>query len=162
MRLDDKHEIVGGSVTAICNHILSSHQPGKSDFDEDCRIFSTTVGFWAPVEIVLIEMTRIAARTDVHNRLEAIIRFWCEKTPRILWEDGANEALLTLIEEGVARIDSTKGHSLHSHVVRAEKTFKDRFHPFAYTSVDPLQSTSSSLHCLLKVTLNPLVSEIWD
>ena len=131
---------MGGNITAICNHILSSNPSRKFDIDEDCRIFCTTVGFWAPVEVVLVEMTRIAARVDVRVRLEAIIRFWCEKTPRILWEDGANEALLTLIEEGVTRIDIAKGHSLQIHVVDAEKKFKDRFHPFSERSVDPLQS----------------------
>jgi len=114
------------------------------------------------VEVVLVEMTRIAARTDVLVRLEAIIRFWCDKTPRILWEDGANEALLILIEEGVTRIDPVKGRSLHSHVVRTEKKFKDRFHPFTDTSVDPLQSTSIYLYCSLKVTSNLLASEIRD
>jgi len=108
--------------------------------DEDCRIFCTTVGFWAPVEVVLVEMTRIAARIDVHARLDVIIRFWCETTPRLLWEDGANEALLALVEEGVSRLDPSKGQSLHACVVNAEKTFKNKFHPFTEVSTDPLQS----------------------
>jgi len=45
--------------------------------------------------------------------------------PRIMWEDGAYEALLVLVEEGVTRINSEKGHSLNGYVVAAEKKFKD-------------------------------------
>jgi hypothetical protein len=130
---------MGGTVTAICHHILSS-PPQASGMDEEGRIFCMTVGFWAPVEVVLNEMTRIAATRDVQNRVDEIIRFWCDSTPRILWEEGANEALLTLVEEGVTRIDVDKGRSLSSYIVDAEKKFKNLLHPFDDASIDSLQS----------------------
>jgi hypothetical protein len=139
LRLDDEQGITGGTVTAICHHILSS-PPQTSGMDEECRIFCMTVGFWAPVEVVLNEMTRIAARRDVLNRVDQIIRFWCDSTPRILWEEGTNEALLTLVEEGVTRIDVNKGRSLSSYIVDAEKKFKSLLHPFNDATIDSLQS----------------------
>jgi hypothetical protein len=140
LRLDEEQEIVGGTVTGICHHILST-PPQATGMDDDGRIFCMTVGFWAPVEVVLNEMTRIAARRDVLLRVDQIIRFWCDNTPRILWEDGANEALLTLVEEGVTRIDVEKGRSLSNYIVEAEKKFKDLLHPFSDATIDSLQST---------------------
>jgi hypothetical protein len=97
VRLDDEQRIVGGTVSAICNHILESADPETSKMNEECRIFCTTIGFWAPVENILLEMTRIASRNNHSDQLDAIIRFWCDFTPRIMWDEGANEVLLTLI-----------------------------------------------------------------
>ncbi len=69
-------------------------------------------------------MTRIASRRNCIDRLNTIIRYWCDSTPRIIWEDGEYEALLVLVEEGVTRVDSKKGFSLHEYVVETEKKFK--------------------------------------
>jgi len=109
--------------------------------DEDCRVFCTTIGFWAPLDVVLLEMTRIASGRDVSARLEQIIRYWCDNTPRILWEEGANETLLVLIEEGVTRIDSKRGRSLSDYLVKAERKFKALLDNSCGTDTDSIQST---------------------
>jgi hypothetical protein len=41
-----------------------------------------------------------------------------------MWEEGAYEALLVLVDEGVTRVNSEKGHLLNEYVVEAEKKFK--------------------------------------
>jgi hypothetical protein len=111
----------------------------EKEMSEDCRIFCTTVGFWAPVEVVLLEMTRISSKRNVVDRLELIIRFWCDHTPRILWEDGSKAALLTLVEEGVTRVDSTQGSLLAKYIIEAEKKFKDILYPTGEAINDSLQ-----------------------
>lgn len=142
VRLDDENQIVGGTISAICSHILCSVDLETSKMNEDCRIFCTTIGFWAPMEVVLIEMTRIASQNDHSDQLDAIIRFWCDSTPRIMWDEGANEALLTLIEEGVTRIDQEKGHLLNDCVVRAEKEFKNLLQSYVDIDNDEIQGES--------------------
>lgn len=69
-------------------------------------------------------MTRIASRKNCVDRLDALVRYWCDSTPRIMWEEGAYEALLVLVDEGVTRVNSDKGQSLNEFVVEAEKKFK--------------------------------------
>ena len=56
-----------------------------------------------------------------------------------MWEDGAYEALLVLVEEGVTRIDSERGHALNDYVVQAEKKFKGLLHP-------PTEPETESIH----------------
>src|SRR5271163_1323952 len=74
VRIDSEQRIVGGSVTGICYRILCSITENESsEIDEDCHIFCSTIGFWAPIEVVLIEMTRIASRMNVSERLDMII-----------------------------------------------------------------------------------------
>jgi hypothetical protein len=136
LRQDDEAGVVGGTVIALCYHMLSGTETGMS---EDCRIFCTTVGFWAPVEVVLLEMTRISSKRNVVDRLELIIRFWCDHTPRILWEDGSKAALLTLVEEGVTRVESTQGSLLAEYIIEAEKKFKDLLYPAGEATNDSLQ-----------------------
>ena len=41
-----------------------------------------------------------------------------------MWEEGAYEALLVLVDEGVTRVNSDKGQSLNEYVVESEKKFK--------------------------------------
>src|SRR5947207_2254530 len=147
VRLDDEGRIVGGSVTAICYHILCATNSDPLILNDDCRLFCTTTGFWAPVEVVLNEMTRIASRRNCNDRLSAIIRYWCDSTPRIIWEDGAYEALLVLVEEGVTRVDSKKGFSLDKYVVETEKKFKDLLNS-PNPETDSIQSTSPAQHLL--------------
>jgi hypothetical protein len=108
---------------------------------DDCRIFCISVGFWAPVEVVLLEMTRISSKRDVVNRLAMIIRFWCDYTPRILWEDGAKEGLLALVEEGVTRVDAEQGRLLADYVSQAEQKFKGLLNPFG----DVVNDTSQGI-----------------
>lgn len=127
-------------MTAICLRILSTGDPKLAAVDEDCRVFCTTVGFWAPLDVVLLEMTRIAAARDVSTRVEQIIRYWCDKTPRILWEEGANETLLALVEEGVTRINNERGRSLSDHLVKAERKFKALLQNSHGTDTDSIQS----------------------
>jgi hypothetical protein len=129
--------VVGGTVTAICTQVLCGIE--AKEMNEDCRIFCNTIGFWAPVEVVLLEMTRISSKRNVVGRLEMIIRFWCDNTPRILWEDSAREALLTLVEKGITRVDNAQGRALGEYVYQANKKFKDRLHPFADAVNDSLQ-----------------------
>lgn len=140
LRLDDEQGIVGGSVTAICFHILNGLK--ESELSEDSRIFCMTIGFWAPVEVVLVEMTRIASKYDVHARLEKIIKFWCDSTPRLLWEEGSNEAIHTLVEEGVTRIDQARGRALNNYIVQAHKKFKTSLQPFAEMAIEAHQRVS--------------------
>jgi len=137
VRINDEKQIVGGSVTAICYHILCN--ANCENIDDDCRLFCSTVGFWAPLEVVLNEMTRIASRRNVIDRLDVIIRYWCDFTPRVMWEEGAYEALLVLVEEGVTRIDSKRGHALNDYVVQAEKKFKRLLHA-------PTELETESIH----------------
>jgi hypothetical protein len=54
-----------------------------------------------------------------------MIRFWCDNTPRILWDEGGLDLLLLLVEEGVTRINAARGRALADHVVEAEKQFKN-------------------------------------
>lgn len=140
LRLDDEQGIVGGSVTAICFHILNGLK--ESELSEDTRIFCMTIGFWAPVEVVLVEMTRIASKFDVHTRLEKIIKFWCDSTPRLLWEEGSNEAIHTLVDEGVTRIDQARGRALNNYIVQAHKKFKTLLQPFAEMAIEAHQRVS--------------------
>jgi hypothetical protein len=84
-------------------------------------------------------MTRIASRRNAIDRLDIIIRYWCDFTPRVMWEEGAYEALLVLVEEGVTRIDNEKGHALNDYVVQAEKKFKEFLHP-------PTELETESIH----------------
>ena len=142
LRLDDENGIVGGSVSAICLHILSIPGSTVTELDEDTRIFCSTIGFWAPVEVVIVEMTKIASQRDVHARVEAIARFWCNNTPRLFWEEGSKDAILTLIEEGVSRLDSLRGRSLSNSIVEADKKFKGLLHPFAEMAPDSAQRVS--------------------
>jgi hypothetical protein len=90
--------------------------------------------------VVLLEITRIASGRDVSARLEQIIRYWCDNTPRILWEEGANDTLLALIEEGVTRIDSARGRSLSNYLVEAEKKFKTLLQPSLGSDADSIKS----------------------
>jgi len=136
IELDDDNRIIRGSVTAICHQILCYPPRDPSEIDEDCRIFCVTTGFWAPVEVVLTEMTRISSRKDVHVRLETIIRFWCNNTPRILWEDAAKDALLLLVEEGITRIDREKGQALDNFVLETQQSFKERVNAQTDSDVD--------------------------
>jgi hypothetical protein len=150
VRRDDNAGLVGGTVTAICHHILSDTE---TEMNKDCRIFCNTVGFWAPVEVVLLEMTRISSKEDVASRLEMIIRFWCDHTPRLLWEEGAKEVLLSLVEEGVTRIDATKGRVLAEYVIQTERKFKALLHPDeeAVNDHDSVQRMASTI---LLMTVN--------
>src|SRR5437762_1912256 len=141
-RLDDEQRILGGSVTAICYHILTKPTGEASTLDDECLLFCSTIGFWAPVEVVLVEMTRIASRRKVADRLDAIIKYWCDCTPRVMWEEGSHEALLVLVDEGVTRVDSEKGHLLHEYVVEAEKRFKGLLHPDTDLDTDSFESIS--------------------
>ena len=142
VRLDDDQQIVGGTVTAICYRILTSGDPTAVELDEDCHVFCTTIGFWAPLDVVLLEMTRIASGRDVSVRLEQIIRYWCCCTPRILWEDGANESLLSLVEEGVTRLDGQRGRALTNDIVESEKKFKTLLQGSLGSDADSIQSKS--------------------
>ena len=117
--------IVGGTLTAICHRILFDINSDRKVMDQDCRIFCMTIGFWVPIENALVEMTRIASARDVSARLDMIVRFWCDHTPRIMWEEAAYDALLTLVEDGVTRIDKGKGESLHQYVIQSEKSFRN-------------------------------------
>jgi hypothetical protein len=139
-RLNDDKRIVGGSVTAICSYILSNSD--STEIDHDTRIFAVTTGFWAPVEVILVEMTRIAIKQDVQTRLEAIIRFWCDETPRILWEEGSRKAMHTLVDEGIARLDESKGRALNQYIIQAHKNFKALLQPFAEMNLDASQRVS--------------------
>lgn len=164
IRLDDEERIVGGSVTAICYHILCTHSVDPSDIDEDCRVFCTTVGFWAPVELVLQEMTRIASKKNVVARLDAIVRYWCDNTPRILWEEGANEALLVLVEEGVTSINDEKGHTLSNYVLETEKRLKGLLHPFTkgmeFQEIDEVDVSGLLEHGLTGAVLLNIPTEV--
>ena len=101
-----------------------------------------TTGFWAPVEVILLDMTRIASKQDVHIRLQAIIKFWCDETPRILWEEGSKEAMHTLVDEGIARIDQSRGRALNLYIIQAHKKFKALLQPFAEMNLDAPQRVS--------------------
>lgn len=88
-------------------------------------------------------MTRIASGRDVSARLEQIIRYWCDNTPRILWEEGANETLHALIEEGVTRINSERGRSLSDYLVEAERKFKTLLQSSPGKDTDSIRSTTA-------------------
>ena len=87
-------------------------------------------------------MTRIASQKDVHVRLETIIRFWCNNTPRILWGDAAKDVLLLLIEEGVTRIDKEKGQALDNFVLETHKSFKELVNAQTDSEIDLCKGTS--------------------
>ena len=140
MRLDDEQHVVGGSVTHICLHVLSGSK--TTEIDDDTRIFCMTTGFWAPVEVVLLEMTRLASKRDVHQSLETIIKFWCDETPRVLWEEGAKQAMHNLVDEGLTRIDSARGRALNQYIIRAHKKFKVLLQPFAEMALDAPERVS--------------------
>jgi len=74
--------------------------------------------------------------------VDTVIRFWCDNTPRLLWEEGSKEAILTLVEEGVTRIDSLRGRSLASYIVDADRRFKHLLHPFAEIAPESAQRVS--------------------
>ena len=56
-----------------------------------------------------------------------------------MWEEGAYEALVVLVEEGVTRVDSKKGQALNDYVVQAERKFKGLLHP-------PTELETESIH----------------
>jgi len=76
-------------------------------------------------------MTRIASGKDVSARLDIVVRFWCDHTPRILWEESIVEALHILVEEGVSKFAKELGKSLTLYVAETEKRFKSLLHAFA-------------------------------
>jgi hypothetical protein len=119
--LDAEGRIISGTLYAICSHVLCD----PSTTDRDYEIFCTTTGFWAPVDSILGTLTQIACRKDVSDRAEKMIRFWCDSTPRILWDEGGLDSLLLLVDEGVTRINGERGRALADHVVEAEKRFKN-------------------------------------
>ena len=140
VRLDDEKYLVGGSITAICFNILTRTQ--STEIDNETRIFCVTTGFWAPVEVILLEMARIASKHDVRARLETIIQFWCDETPRILWEEGSKEAIHNLVDEGITRLDQSKGRALNEYIIEAHKRFKVLLQPFAEMALDASQRVS--------------------
>jgi len=137
VRLDDEGRIIGGTLYAICNHVLCNTSPTT---DSDFGLFCTTTGFWAPVDVILGTLTRIACRKDVSEKVNMMIRFWCDLTPRILWDEGGLEALLLLVEEGVTRIDSGLGRALADYVIAAEKKFNQKLQESSKAETDSIES----------------------
>jgi hypothetical protein len=142
VRLDDEGRIVGGTLYAICNHVLCNL---SSTMDRDYGLFCTTTGFWAPVDVVLGTLIRIASRKDLSHKVDTIIRFWCDLTPRILWDEGGLEAMLLLVEEGVTRINDGLGRALADYVVTADKRFKQTLEAPSKIETDSIESFLSSI-----------------
>jgi hypothetical protein len=107
------------------------------EIDEDCRVFCSTIGFWGPTDLVFQELTKIAAGKDVSTRLDTILRYLCDRSPRLLCDE-MSDAISTLIELGVTRVDNAKGVALRDHVEKAVHAFKSLLHPFAKSSEDVL------------------------
>ena len=59
-----------------------------------------------------------------------------------MWEEGAYESLLVLVDEGVTRIESKKGHALNDYVIGAEKKFKCLLHPTSDLETDSIHSST--------------------
>jgi len=135
--LDDEGRIIGGTLYAICNHVLCDTSP---PVDRDYGLFCATTGFWAPVDVILGTLTRIACRKDVSEKVDMMIRFWCDLTPRILWDEGGLEALLLLVEEGVTRINSGLGRALADYVIAAEKKFNQKLQESSKVESDSIES----------------------
>jgi hypothetical protein len=138
--LDAEGQIINGTLYAICNHVLCN----PVTTDRDYEIFCTTTGFWAPVDSILGTLTQIVSRMDVSDRVEKMIRFWCDTTPRILWDEGGLDSLLLLVEEGVTRINAARGRTLADRVVEAEKQFKNSVQETPKADTESVNSCSLS------------------
>src|SRR6202012_306513 len=96
--------IEGGTVEAICHEVLFGKRESQPEHDDDVlRVFCSTIGFWAPPNIVFVELRRLAAAGDVRERLVDMIDFWCRQTPSLFLDRSAKEGIMHLIDVGLSK-----------------------------------------------------------